>query len=106
MLGTIFRISTNGALTQFWVFAGGTNGSSPDAGLVQASEFIVKQKVLASMPWKSTAAQTGYDLSGTALQILCGPDWNGCLDSTIPLAETTIGLDGVFQVMLPDWSTR
>ena len=74
-------------------------------GLLAASEFTIKQKVLSSMPWISTAYQTGYDLSGTALQILCGVGYAGCVDPTIPLAETTIEA-GAFQLSLPDPATR
>jgi hypothetical protein len=74
-------------------------------GLLAASEFTIKQKVQSSMPWISTAYQTGYDLSGTALQVLCGPGYAGCVDPTIPLAETTIE-GGAFQLALPDPSTR
>jgi hypothetical protein len=74
-------------------------------GPLAASEFTIKQKVLSSMPWISTAYQNGYDLSGTVLQVLCGPGYAGCVDSTIPLAETTIE-GGAFQLALPDPSTR
>jgi len=74
-------------------------------GFLSASEFTIKQKVLSSMPWISTAYQTGYDLSGTALQVLCGTGYAGCVDPTIPLAETTIE-DGAFQLALPDPATR
>ena len=75
-------------------------------GLLQANEFSIKQKVLASMTWSSTAYQTGYDLSGTALQVLSGSGYAGCVDPTIPLAETKVGSDGSFALTLPDWSTR
>jgi hypothetical protein len=74
-------------------------------GFLAASEFTIKQKVLSSMPWISTAYQTGYDLSGTALQVLCGAGYAGCVDPTIPLAETTIE-GGAFELTLPDPATR
>jgi hypothetical protein len=74
-------------------------------GFLSASEFTIKQKVLSSRQWISTAYQTGYDLSGTALQVLCGVGYPGCVDPTIPLAETTIE-DGAFQLSLPDPASR
>jgi hypothetical protein len=73
-------------------------------GFLAASEFTIKQKVLSSMPWTSTAYQTGYDLSGTALQVLCIDGYPDCADLTIPIAETTIE-GGAFQLELPDLST-
>jgi uncharacterized repeat protein (TIGR03803 family) len=36
--GTVFKISTNGALTTFYSFTGNTDGGNPDAGLVQGSD--------------------------------------------------------------------
>ena len=36
--GTVFKISTNGALTTLHSFTGGTDGANPQAGLVQGSD--------------------------------------------------------------------
>jgi len=36
--GTVFQLSTNGALTSLYSFTGGKVGSNPDAGLVQGSD--------------------------------------------------------------------
>jgi uncharacterized repeat protein (TIGR03803 family) len=36
--GTVFRISTNGALTSLYSFTGGNDGANPEAGLVQGSD--------------------------------------------------------------------
>jgi len=36
--GTVFKISTNGALTSLYSFRGGNDGGLPEAGLVQASD--------------------------------------------------------------------
>ena len=37
-LGTVFKISTNGALTSLYSFTGGNDGANPNAGLVQGSD--------------------------------------------------------------------
>ena len=36
--GTVFRISTNGAFTSLYSFAGGSDGANPQAGLVEGSD--------------------------------------------------------------------
>ena len=36
--GTVFKISTNGALTSLYSFTGGNDGADPHAGLVQGSD--------------------------------------------------------------------
>ena len=36
--GTVFKISTNGALTSLYSFTGGNDGAYPYAGLVQGSD--------------------------------------------------------------------
>ena len=36
--GTVFKISTNGALTTLYSFTGGNDGANPEAGLVQGSD--------------------------------------------------------------------
>ena len=36
--GTVFKISTNGALTNLYSFTGGNDGANPEAGLVQGSD--------------------------------------------------------------------
>ena len=36
--GTVFKISTNGALTSLYSFTGGNDGANPYAGLVQGSD--------------------------------------------------------------------
>jgi uncharacterized repeat protein (TIGR03803 family) len=36
--GTVFRISTNGALTTLYSFTGGNDGGNPPAGLAQGSD--------------------------------------------------------------------
>src|SRR5262249_8770514 len=36
--GTLFRMTTNGAVTTLHAFAGGNDGASPSAGLIQATD--------------------------------------------------------------------
>ena len=76
-------------------------------GPLQATEFVLTQRVQSTKPWVATVmdgAQVG--VPGTALQVFCGADWPGCVDATIPLAETTSGDFGAFQLALPDPATR
>jgi hypothetical protein len=76
-------------------------------GPLEASEFPITQRVQASMDWMATVMdETQRGLSGTALQVFCGASWPNCIDSTIPLAETTSEANGVFQLALPDPATR
>jgi hypothetical protein len=76
-------------------------------GALEASEFGITQRVQASMDWIATVMdQNRNGLEGTALQVFCGPSWPNCIDATIPLAETTSESGGVFQLALPDPSTR
>jgi hypothetical protein len=76
-------------------------------GPMQATEFTFTQRVQAAMPWSSTVMddlQNG--LPGTAMQVFCIVNWPYCVDPTIPLAETTSGDGGDFQLALPDPATR
>jgi hypothetical protein len=76
-------------------------------GLLQSSEFTITQNVQAAMAWTATVMdESQYGLAGTALQVFCAPSWPGCIDSTLPLAETTSQDDGSFQLALPDPATR
>jgi hypothetical protein len=76
-------------------------------GPMQATEFPFTQKVPAAMTWSSTVMD-GFQngLAGTAMQVFCIVDWPYCVDPTIPLAETTSGDGGDFQLALPDPATR
>ena len=76
-------------------------------GPIQASEFTLTQNVQSSMPWSATVmdgSQVG--VPGTALQVFCDVSWPGCVDPTVPLAETTSDDSGAFQLALPDPATR
>jgi hypothetical protein len=76
-------------------------------GLLQASEFTITQNVQAAKAWTATVMDEDQNgLSGTALQAFCDPSWPGCIDSTLPLAETIAQDDGSFQLAWPDPATR
>jgi len=76
-------------------------------GPIQATEFSFTQNVQSAMTWSSTVmdgAQNG--LAETAMQVFCIAGWPYCVDPTLPLAETTSGDGGAFQLALPDPATR
>jgi len=86
-------------------------------GPMQASEFTVTQKLMASIMWKGTVRTSDprnsslpkIPIPGTVLQIRClgGPKaWPYCFDGTAALAETTSDANGAFQFALADPSTR
>ena len=76
-------------------------------GPLEANDFTITQRVQAKMDWIATVVeQGGGGLPGTALRVFCDPSWPYCVDSTLPLAETTSGSGGVFQFALPDPATR
>jgi hypothetical protein len=76
-------------------------------GPLQTSEFTITQNVQAAMAWTATVMdESQHGLTGTALQVFCGASWPNCIDSTIPLAETTSQDSGAFQLALPDPATR
>ncbi|MBN2573959.1 MAG: carboxypeptidase regulatory-like domain-containing protein [Deltaproteobacteria bacterium] len=76
-------------------------------GPLETSEFVITQKVQDSMQWSAKVMdENGLGLEGTALQVFCGPSWPGCIDPSVPLAETTSESGGVFQLDLPDPATR
>ena len=76
-------------------------------GPIEASEFSITQTVQSARFWAATVMdETQNTLPGTALQVFCGATWPNCIDSTIPLAETTSGDGGAFQLALPDPATR
>ena len=89
-LGTLFKISTNGALTSLYSFTGGNNNYDPN-GLVQGSDGY----------FYGTTAQGGQWGAGTVFQI----STNGALtslysfivnDGTDPVAGLVEGSDGSF----------
>jgi hypothetical protein len=76
-------------------------------GTLRASEFTIQQKVQLSMDWTSSVVSvSAVGLAGTSLQAFCMKGWAGCVDSTIPLAETTAGAEGAFRLALPDPASR
>jgi hypothetical protein len=76
-------------------------------GPVQASEFVITQSLMKSMAWSATVMDENQNaLPDTAIQVFCKADWPGCVDSTVPLAETTSDDRGAFGLNVPDPSTR
>src|SRR5208282_1721301 len=75
--GTVFKITTNGALTSLYSFTGTNDGANPYAGLVQGSDGI----------FYGTTYNGGTNNSGTVFQITT----NGALTS---LYSFTGGNDG------------
>jgi hypothetical protein len=76
-------------------------------GPVQASEFVITQGLLLSMPWRSSVIdEDQIGLPDTALQVYCDPSWPNCVDSAVPLAETTSEVGGAFELALADPSSR
>jgi hypothetical protein len=76
-------------------------------GVMQATEFEIVQRIATRMEWASQVMdETQSVLGGTAVQIFCEASWPLCVDATIPIAETTAGVDGSFRLGLPDPASR
>ena len=90
--GTVFKISTNGALTTLYSFTGGNDGANPEAGLVQGGDGS----------FYGTTFSGGTSNSGTVFKI--GTDgalatlysFTGGNDGGEPLAGLVQGSDGNF----------
>lgn len=76
-------------------------------GPMQASEFVVTQNLLTSLPWKAKVVDDNrIGIADTALQAYCDPSWPNCVDPTVPLAETMADAGGSFQLELADPASR
>ena len=76
-------------------------------GLLQATAFELTQRVPGARSCSGrVSSDKSVDLEGTALRVFCEASWPGCIDPTIPLAETTAGFDGAYQLALPDPAKR
>jgi uncharacterized repeat protein (TIGR03803 family) len=90
--GTVFRISTNGALTTLYLFTGGNDGGFPYAGLVQGSDGS----------FYGTTYTGGTNNAGTVFQISSNGtltslySFTGGNDGGAPQAELVQGSDGSF----------
>jgi uncharacterized repeat protein (TIGR03803 family) len=90
--GTVFQISTGGALTSLYSFTGGNDGSNPDAGLVQGSDGN----------FYGTTEAGGTNEVGTVFQISTGGtltslySFIGTNDGANPEAGLALGSDGYF----------
>ncbi len=63
--GTVFSISTNGALTTLYTFTGGSDGAGPTAGLVQGSDGRIY----------GTSPEGGYGGAGTVFRLTIVPEF-------------------------------
>jgi uncharacterized repeat protein (TIGR03803 family) len=90
--GTVFKISTDGALTSLYSFSGGNDGAEPAAGLVQGSDGF----------FYGTTEGGGTNDAGTIFQISTGgvlTSWysfSGGNDGANPEAGLVQGSDGFF----------
>jgi len=84
--GTIFQISTDGALTSWYSFSGGNDGGQPSAGVVQGSDGF----------FYGTTEDGGANDDGTVFQIM----GNGALTTIYSFGMITnadgIALDGAY----------
>jgi uncharacterized repeat protein (TIGR03803 family) len=91
-LGTVFQISTNGALTSLYSFTADIDGANPMAGLVQGSDGY----------FYGTTENGGMNDSGTVFQISSGGaltslySFTGGDDGAAPVAGLVQGSDGNF----------
>jgi uncharacterized repeat protein (TIGR03803 family) len=91
-LGTVFQISTNGALTSLYSFTGGHDGANPQAGLVQASDGY----------FYGTTSGGGTNSIGTVFKISTNGvltslySFTGTNDGANPRAALVQGSDGNF----------
>jgi uncharacterized repeat protein (TIGR03803 family) len=89
--GTVFKISTNGALTSY-LFAGGDDGSEPDAGLVQGNDGnFYGTTVLGGTNGAGTVFKIGTNMVLTSLYSFTGGN-----DGSAPFAGLVQGGDGDF----------
>jgi uncharacterized repeat protein (TIGR03803 family) len=94
--GTVFRISTSGAIKKIYDFAAGNVGSHPRAGVIQASDGNLY----------GTAVDGGGDLSGTLYQVTLGGVANleasfGDAPGASPVGAVVQGSDGNLYVTAP-----
>jgi uncharacterized repeat protein (TIGR03803 family) len=90
--GTVFRISTDGVLTNLYSFTGGKDGANPYAALVQGSDGN----------FYGTTSAGGLGGSGTVFQLSPGPA--APVFQTVTLTETKLflawstALGGIYQL--------
>jgi uncharacterized repeat protein (TIGR03803 family) len=91
-VGTIFQVTSSGALTVLYSFTGGTDGASPYAGLVQGTDGN----------FYGTSSSGGATGVGTVFQITAGGafavvyTFTGAADGASPYAGLVQGTDGNF----------
>jgi uncharacterized repeat protein (TIGR03803 family) len=75
--GTVFKISTNGALTTLYSFTGISDGANPQAGLVQGSDGN----------FYGTTSHGGLGGAGTVFRLTVGPEFQA-----VTLTNSTLSL--------------
>jgi uncharacterized repeat protein (TIGR03803 family) len=100
--GTVFQISTNGALTSLYSFTGGNDGADPRAGLVQGSDGY----------FYGTTSGGGTNNEGTVFKISPNGGLTGLYsfiggnDGAYPVAGLVQGSDGYFYGTTYDGGTN
>jgi uncharacterized repeat protein (TIGR03803 family) len=98
--GTVFKISTSGALASLYSFTGANDGSNPQAALVQGSDgSFYSTTQSGGSPTFGAPAGTVFKLSSNgALSNLYSfnVDFNGGNDGSYPVAGLVQGSDGYF----------
>jgi uncharacterized repeat protein (TIGR03803 family) len=93
--GTVFKITPSGTLTTLYFFDGGTDGSTPWAGLVQATDGKLYGTTLIGGP---NDAGTIFEIttSGTLTTLYTFCLQNGCPDGDGPRGELVQATNGTF----------
>jgi uncharacterized repeat protein (TIGR03803 family) len=92
--GTVFKISTNGALTSLYSFTGGNDGAEPEAALVQGSDGYIYGTTLLG------GARGSYEGYGTVFKVSTNGaltslySFTGSVDGAEPQAALMQGTDG------------
>ncbi len=98
--GTVFRITTSGALTTVYSFCAHTNcfdGADPQAGVIQATDGnFYGTTYIGGRNQLGTVFQLTATGSLTTLYSFCPDSKAGCPDGSFPYAGLVQGMDGLF----------
>ncbi len=95
--GTVFEISTNGALTTLYSFTGGNDGENPEAGLVEGSDGNFYGTTYGSNQFNGVGNGFGtvFKISTDGVLISLY-SFTGTNDGANPVAGLVLGSDGYF----------